>query len=349
MKPQVSVLIDTFNYGRFIGEAIESVVSQDFPEERVEILVIDDGSTDDTAERVKRYAPRVQYFYKANGGQASAFNFGMERARGEIIAFLDADDTFLPGKLRRIVEEFEKAPQVGLIHHRLREMDAVSGDVRDGPAVAASGGGAGSREAMLCFQPTPTSSLAFRRSVLEKILPIPEAVRIQADGYMQVLAAFLAPVAAINECLAVYRVHGGNLYFLKEAESDPEKRRVRAATLAAIVDGLRVWFQSHGYDLREPAVRATLRRWNAIQEREEFAIARPGRVRFFLYLLETYRNQWPLMTWQLVLLNYFSAMGALLVGYDNFGRLEERREELTRRIQRMLGRKGGSEHLGKEL
>jgi glycosyltransferase involved in cell wall biosynthesis len=338
MKPQVTVLIDAFNYGRFIEAAIESVVSQDFPEERLEIVVIDDGSTDDTAERVRRYAPRVQYFYKANGGQASAFNFGVGRARGEIIAFLDADDYFLPGKLRRIVEELERAPAAGMIHHRLREIDSVNGEVRDGAPVATSGAAARSREAMLCFQPTPTSSLAFRRSVLEKILPVPETVRIQADGYMQVLAAFLAPVLAIDECLAVYRVHGANLYFLSEAGKDTEKRKLRAATLGAIVDGLRDWFRSNGYDLREPAVRTTLSRWKTMQEREEFAVASPGRVRFFLHLLESYRNYLPLMTWQLLILNYGSAVGALFVGYDNFERLEARREELTGRIRSILGR-----------
>jgi len=71
---QITVLIDTYNYGRYIEEAIESVLAQDFPAEEMEILVVDDGSTDDTRARVGKYADRVKYIYKKNGGQASAFN-----------------------------------------------------------------------------------------------------------------------------------------------------------------------------------------------------------------------------------------------------------------------------------
>src|SRR5712672_2553161 len=98
-EPLVSVVIDTHNYGHFIDEAIESVLAQDFPAERMEILVIDDDSTDDTAERVKKYAPRVQYFWKPNGGQASAFNFAFAKVRGEIISLLDGDDYLFKDKL----------------------------------------------------------------------------------------------------------------------------------------------------------------------------------------------------------------------------------------------------------
>jgi glycosyltransferase involved in cell wall biosynthesis len=90
--PRVSVLIDTYNYGRYVEEAVESVIAQDFPEAEREILVVDDGSTDDTEERLRKYEGTITYLRKANGGQASAFNYGLEGARGEVVAFLDADD-----------------------------------------------------------------------------------------------------------------------------------------------------------------------------------------------------------------------------------------------------------------
>src|SRR6266436_367397 len=80
----ITVLITTHNYGHFIEHAIDSVLSQDFPLEQVQILVVDDGSIDDTRDRVKKYGSRVEYFYKPNGGQASALNFGFAHARGEI-------------------------------------------------------------------------------------------------------------------------------------------------------------------------------------------------------------------------------------------------------------------------
>ena len=92
VKPLVTVLISAYNYGHFIEEAIDSVLAQDYPNDRLEILVVDDGSTDDTTERVRKYGSRIQYIHKPNGGQASAFNFGFERASGDVIAISDADD-----------------------------------------------------------------------------------------------------------------------------------------------------------------------------------------------------------------------------------------------------------------
>jgi glycosyltransferase involved in cell wall biosynthesis len=109
--PLVTVLIDAYNYGRYVEEAIRSVLEQEFPVEQREILVVDDGSTDDTEERVRKFGDEVTYLRKSNGGQASAFNFGLARARGKIVVFLDADDYWLPGKLRRIAEEFERHPE----------------------------------------------------------------------------------------------------------------------------------------------------------------------------------------------------------------------------------------------
>jgi glycosyltransferase involved in cell wall biosynthesis len=332
-RPRVTVLIDSYNYGRFIDEAIESAIAQDFPADEIEILVVDDGSIDDTAERVRKYGSRIRYFYKANGGQGSAVNFGVERARGQIIALLDADDYWLPGKVRRVVQEFDANPAAGMVHHRLRELDSRTGEFRDGHFASLSGDLAATVESILSFNPTAMSSLAFRKSTLDEILPIPEAISIQADGYMQALALFVAPVAAVDEPLGVYRFHGANLYFLSEAEEDEDKdreiRKRRVVTLRALVDGLQGWFRLHNYDLAQPAVRATLSRWVTLLEREEFAISPPGRVRFFRHLLRTHWNQLPLMTWRLRLINYLNAAGSLVVGYKHFHRLDELRGRLT--------------------
>ncbi len=341
-QPRVTILIDTFNYGHFIEEAIDSVLAQDFPAEQTEVLVVDDGSTDDTAERVKKYGSRVQYFYKPNGGQGSAVNFGVAKATGRIIALLDADDYWLPGKVRRIVAEFDAHPAAGMVHHRQKELDTRTGELRDGAFTPLNGNLAATKESILTFNPTAMSSVAFRKSVLEGVLPIPEAITIQADGYIQALALFLAPVAAIDEPLGVYRFHGSNLYFLSRAEKDKEKdrerRKRRAVTLRAIVEGLGEWFRAHDYDLAQPAVRATLSRWKTLLEREEFAITPPGRIRFFRHLLESNRNHLSLMTGRLRLINYFNAVGSLVVGYKHFHRLDECREYLTRRVRARSGK-----------
>src|ERR1700722_6872423 len=138
-KPVVTVLIDTFNYGHFIEEAIRSVLVQDFPAEQMEIIVVDDGSTDDTRERVAQNADRVQYFYKPNGGQASAFNFGIGKARGEYVALLDADDYWLPSKLSKVIKAFETGPEVSLVYHRFQEFRMESYEGRGGDFNGGSG------------------------------------------------------------------------------------------------------------------------------------------------------------------------------------------------------------------
>ena len=90
--PSVTVLIDTYNHERFIERAIRSVLEQDMPMDDVEILVVDDGSSDRTPEIVLQFEPRVRLIRKVNGGQASAFNLGFAHARGAIISTLDGDD-----------------------------------------------------------------------------------------------------------------------------------------------------------------------------------------------------------------------------------------------------------------
>jgi glycosyltransferase involved in cell wall biosynthesis len=93
--PDVTVLITTYNYGRFI-ESIGGVLSQDYPADKKEIVVVDDGSTDDTADRIRKYGSKIRCFHKPNEGQASALNLGFAKGRGNFIFLLDA------GKLARM-------------------------------------------------------------------------------------------------------------------------------------------------------------------------------------------------------------------------------------------------------
>jgi Glycosyl transferase family 2 len=109
----VSVLVPTYERGTLIGEALDSLLAQTY--EKFEAIVVDDGSTDDTRAVVAAYQdPRIKYFYKPNGGLSSARNFGLDRASGEFIAFLDSDDTWLPWKLAAQVELFRRHTEVGM-------------------------------------------------------------------------------------------------------------------------------------------------------------------------------------------------------------------------------------------
>src|SRR5271169_3695678 len=121
-KPYISVLIDTYNHERFIEQAITSVLEQDMPMADVEIVVVDDGSTDRTPEIVRRFEPRVRLIRKTNGGQASAFNAGIAECHGDIVAFLDGDDWWAPGKLRRVVEEMDREPEVGIVGNGITQV-----------------------------------------------------------------------------------------------------------------------------------------------------------------------------------------------------------------------------------
>ena len=107
-KLSVSVLIDSYNYGHYIEETIESVFSQTYPQEKIEIIVVDDGSSDDTSQRLEKYKDRIKFIEKENGGQASAFNTAFQHSIGDIVFLLDSDDIFYPDKIQEVCDTYEK-------------------------------------------------------------------------------------------------------------------------------------------------------------------------------------------------------------------------------------------------
>ena len=121
----VSVIIPTHNRAGIIGAAIESVLAQSYRD--IEVVIVDDGSTDDTRAVVERYGWPVRYVHQPNGGVSSARNFGFRHARGEFIALLDSDDAFLPWKIQAQVEMLKAHPEVGMVW---TDMSAVDPDGR---------------------------------------------------------------------------------------------------------------------------------------------------------------------------------------------------------------------------
>jgi glycosyltransferase involved in cell wall biosynthesis len=331
-NPLISVLIDTYNYGKYVEEAIESVLTQDFPAEEMEVLVVDDGSTDDTAERVRKYGERVKHFYKKNGGQASAFNYGIARARGEYVALLDADDYWLPGKLKRVAEAFEQNPEAGLVYHAFREFVEETGEWREGSFSAVSGRLLGDRKRILQYTATQTSGLTFRTNAVRELLPQNEAITTQADGLLAALIVFLAPVVAIAEPLAVYRIHGKNLYYHGPEGVDEERQKRRVRISRVELTEMDAWLERKGFDLLEPSTLAFRKRWKLVLERDEFVLEKPGRLRFFWHLVRSMSTMNPCLNWKIQLGNAFDAAGSLLVGYDGRGKLEGWRMGLQRSL-----------------
>jgi glycosyltransferase involved in cell wall biosynthesis len=126
MAKSVSVVIPTYNYGRFISQAIRSVLDQTSPPS--EIIVVDDGSTDETKAVVDRFDALVRYIHQSNAGVCDARNRGVAEATSELIAFLDADDTWEPTNLEKHLARFESDDEPGLVHSGLREFDDKTGE-----------------------------------------------------------------------------------------------------------------------------------------------------------------------------------------------------------------------------
>ena len=213
-KPLVSILINNYNYGLFLAEAIESALAQTY--DYCELIIVDDGSVDNSKAVIHKYKSAVTPLFKQNGGQASAINAGFKASKGSIVCLLDADDAFMPHKLERIVQIFQENEEIGWCFHRLKFVDYESkknlrlsresisrkcdyrNDIKNGK---------------LNFVPPATSGLCFSRSLLNQILPMPEAESvIISDHYLKVVAVALSKGYFLDEVLTKVNVHQHNRY-----------------------------------------------------------------------------------------------------------------------------------------
>jgi len=332
--PFFTVLVDTYNYGAYVEEAVASVLAQDFPAEEREILVVDDGSTDDTEQRLRKFGETIRYLRKPNGGQASAFNFGFAQARGEVIALLDADDVWLPEKLGRVYEEFERSPAAGMVYHRVHWWDGLEGISEDRHFVPISGRVPEDRRALLQYAMAGTSCLAFRRGTLKELLPVPEVLRSQADAYLTALVIFVTPVAAIQEYLGKYRRHGANLFNMNQHGNARERIEHRMGMRTALRDEIQRWLEVRGQDLRSRDLQAYFKQWTKAQERDAYALKMPSRWRYFLDLFEYPRIYSEIMTPRHRAYSYVRAFGALFLGYRHLHLLDDvhmKYKQMTRR------------------
>ena len=123
MKPGlVSVVIPNYNYANYLREALDSVLAQSYSD--IEIVVVDDGSTDGSKDVIAAYDDRINAIFQKNEGVSAARNNGVLAGSGEFIAFLDADDAWLPTKVERQVAMFRSDPALGLVHVGVEEIDA---------------------------------------------------------------------------------------------------------------------------------------------------------------------------------------------------------------------------------
>jgi hypothetical protein len=208
---KVSILINNYNYAGFVGQSIESALAQDHPD--VEVVVVDDCSTDDSQTVIRGFGSRVIAILKqVNAGHAAAFNSGFAACSGALVMFLDADDYLYPNAVSALLAAWR--PGVAMIQGLL---DLVNGDgVRFGqfPSDARSleqGDLAGALLRRGRVEAVVTSGLAFDRGVLDQIMPVPEiAFRQGADGYLASVAPLYGSVALCAQPIAAYRQHNAN-------------------------------------------------------------------------------------------------------------------------------------------
>lgn len=328
--PYFTVLIDTYNYGHFVEEAVSSVLAQEFPEEEREILVVDDGSSDDTASRLQKFGNAIRYLPKRNGGQASAFNYGFQQARGEVVALLDADDVWLPEKLACVQRAFEQNPDAGMVYHRLYWWDGANEMAADRYFIPVSGRVSESRRALLQYPMSSTSCLAFRRAALERLLPVPETLRSQADAYLTALIIFVAPVVAVSEYLGKYRLHATNLFQSEGKNASRAQMEHRMAMRGALLAEIEKWLETNPPDISPAHLRAYLTQWKKAQAQDGFALEAPGRWKYFQHLLGFPQTYGQIMTRRHRVYSYMRAYAALVLGYHHlylFDDARRRRKE----------------------
>ncbi len=211
----VDVVIDNHNYARYLTAAVDSALAQTHP---VRVLVVDDGSTDDSLERLAAYGDRIEVLRKPNGGQASALNAGFARCRGEVVVVLDADDVLLPDAVEQAVAAFEADARVTKVQARMEVIDAhgrPTGALKPPAHLPLPRGDLRHAEVAYPFDLVwlPMSANAYRREALLRILPIPEEEYVRcADWYLNHLTPLLGRVVSLDTIGAQYRVHGANGY-----------------------------------------------------------------------------------------------------------------------------------------
>lgn len=213
--PLISILIPNYNYARYIGEALDSVLEQTYP--HFEAIVYDDGSKDNSCDIIKSYAEkdsRIKLISKENGGVAKALNVAYNNSKGQIICILDADDIWMNNKLEKVLELYTSDPQCGFAIHNVIEIDGQGNFIKTTPKYKhlASGwmGQVSLKNGGFVYDIPPASALSIRREVAEKIFPLNKAFTRNADSLIYRFAPFITVIGAQKEALSKFRLHGSN-------------------------------------------------------------------------------------------------------------------------------------------
>ncbi len=206
---KVSVVIPVYNGGRYISNAIESILNQTYT--NVEVIVVDDGSTDDTYEKIKPYLPEIKYIRQENSGVCNARNAGIISSTGDLISFLDHDDEWLPKKTEKQVNYLLSSPQCKFVHCSFKYINSA------GEIIKPSGyweelkikRGNNVKEIFIHYSILP-STMMIRREVFDEVGFWDQSLAL-CEGYDLCLRIALKySLGFIDESLVLYRLHDSN-------------------------------------------------------------------------------------------------------------------------------------------
>jgi len=210
MRSSVTVVVPAYNYARYLPAALDSALAQDYPSELLEIVVVDDGSTDETPEVLARYGDSIRVIRQPNGGLNAATSTGIEAARGDLITFLDADDTWPRDRVKRLVRALDANPQAPLAYGDMAIVDD-NDQVRERSFARVHARRSGHLFGLLIDSNfISAGAMMIRASQRELYHPIPEFAPYQ-DWWIACRLASAGPIVYVDAVVNRYRQHADNM------------------------------------------------------------------------------------------------------------------------------------------
>jgi len=220
MPPLVSIVTPSFNQARFLEQTILSVLSQDYP--NLEYIIVDGGSTDGSVDIIRKVADRLAWWVsEPDQGQTDALNKGFAHARGEIFAWLNSDDTYLPGAITQAVEALHAHPEAAMVYGDANLVDEVGMFISRFPARQTS-----LKNMLRGSVHIPQQSTFFRARLWRQVGPLDPSFHFAMDYDLWVRLARHAPLIYIPSLWANFRLHGGGKTSVMDERCYPEMLRV---------------------------------------------------------------------------------------------------------------------------
>jgi glycosyltransferase involved in cell wall biosynthesis len=236
--PKVSIITAAYNHVRFVRQSLESVQSQTYRD--FEHVVVDDGSSDGTADILQSFEGKINYIRQENRGTHAAINRGIRAASGEYIALLDSDDVWLPNKLERQIQRLDESPEAGLVYSQAYVIDPTGNPKNNGEPIGRPiSDPRRTFEELLKDNYIPALTAVFRRSCVEEVGYFNESLKAMSDWDLWIRIVAKWSVAFVPEVLAHYRDHGNNAWhaLVKNGRVNKERLLVLRNAAAAIANG----------------------------------------------------------------------------------------------------------------